>query len=88
MNENRIGSERIRIRISQNVLAKSLGVSNKTVSAWEQNNRRCPTEILVRLADKFGCTTDYLLAIMRWLARRLKYRIHHSSLHFSRKCMS
>ena len=63
MNENRIGSERVRIRISQNVLAKSLGVSNKTVSAWEQNNRRCPPEILVKLADRFGCTTDYLLGV-------------------------
>lgn len=63
MGENRIGSERVRMRISQNELAKILGVSNKTVSAWEQNNRRCAPETLVKLANFFGCTTDYLLGI-------------------------
>ena len=61
--EFRIGSERVRIRMSQNDLAKKLGVSNKTVSAWEQHNRRCSPETLVKLADFFGCTTDYLLGI-------------------------
>lgn len=63
VNENRIGSERVRMRVSQNELAKYLGVSNKTVSQWEQNNRKCPAERIVALSDYFGCTTDYLLSL-------------------------
>jgi len=63
MKENRIGSERVRIRMSQDDLAKQLGVSNKTVSNWEQGKASCPPTMIVRLAEMFGCTTDYLLGV-------------------------
>ena len=61
MDENRIGSERVRLRKSQQVLAKELGISNRTLCSWEADSRKCPPKYLVKLADKFGCSTDYLL---------------------------
>jgi len=60
-NENRIGSERVRLRKSQVTLAKELGISSKTLSSWESDNMRCPSEYLVKMADTFGCSVDYLL---------------------------
>lgn len=61
--ENRIGSERTRIRMSQVQLAAYLNVSNKTVSTWEAGKSNCPSEELVKLAKLFGCSLDYLMAI-------------------------
>ena len=63
MFENRIGAERARLRISQSELAKELGVSNKSVSNWEGDARKCPPIHLIKLADRFRCSTDYLLGI-------------------------
>lgn len=63
MSENRIGSERTRLRISQVELAKEIGISNKTLSSWESNSRKCPPGMLVKLAEKFRCSTDYLLGV-------------------------
>lgn len=37
MAENRIGSERVRIRKSQLEMAKELGVSNRTLCIWESD---------------------------------------------------
>lgn len=61
MIENRIGSERIKLRKSQKDLAQELHVSNKTLSIWETDAAKCPPNYLVKLADIFGCSTDYLL---------------------------
>lgn len=61
MKENRIGSERVRMGHSQLELSKILGVSNKTVSAWEANTLACPPDRLIELSNYFGCSIDYLL---------------------------
>ena|GEM_PF-785142 len=79
MLENRIGAERARLRISQSELAKELGVSNKSVSNWEVDAKKCPPKHLIKLADRFTCTTDYLLGIsedkyQEKLARKTKKR--------------
>ena len=63
MGENRIGSERVRMRISQVELANKIGVSNKTLSLWEQNNVKCPPNMLMKLSNLFGCSIDYLLGV-------------------------
>jgi transcriptional regulator with XRE-family HTH domain len=55
MGENRIGSERIRLRLSQQDLANRLEISNKTLSQWEQDNSRCPTKYIKQLAEIFDC---------------------------------
>lgn len=60
MTENRIGSERVRLRLSQEELGEKMGVTNKTISAWEQDVSRCSSKVIVELSKIFGCTTDYL----------------------------
>ncbi len=46
---------------SQMQLAASIGVSKQSVSNWENNNITPSVEIIRKLADFFGCTTDYIL---------------------------
>ena len=46
---------------TQVTLAKKLGVSKQAVSNWENDNIQPSIEMLVRLADTFGVTSDYLL---------------------------
>lgn len=47
--------------LSQVQLAKALCVSKQTVSNWENNNILPSIEMLVRIADFFSVSTDYLL---------------------------
>lgn len=42
-------------------LAHRLGVSKQSVSNWESNNIQPSIELLEKIADLFGVTTDYLL---------------------------
>ena len=48
--------------ISQRKLSKEAGISNSTISRILSGEMRNPTaDTLVKLADYFGVTTDYLL---------------------------
>ena len=42
-------------------LAEALGVSKQSVSIWEHSNVSPSVEMLVKLSDFFGVSTDYLL---------------------------
>lgn len=46
---------------SQVELAEKIGVSKQAISNWENDNIQPSIEMLIRLADVFGVTTDYLL---------------------------
>lgn len=59
--KNNIASERTRIGMSQEGLGKALSVSCNTVSNWESERTPVPSDKLVAMAEKFGCTVDYLL---------------------------
>ena len=48
---------------SQVELARALNVSKQTVSNWENDNIQPSIDMLVRLAQVFGVTTDYLLGM-------------------------
>ena len=48
-------------RMTQVDLAKSLGLTKQCVSNWENDNVLPSVEMLSRLADFFGVSTDYLL---------------------------
>ena len=48
-------------RMSQTELAKSAGVSQTTVTAWETGKAEPSSSAVARLADIFNVTTDYLL---------------------------
>lgn len=60
---------RTALGITQVALARRLGVSKQSVSNWENNNIQPSIELLERLADLFGVTTDQLLGRERqhWL---------------------
>ncbi len=47
--------------MNQVAFAKLLGVSKQCVSNWENDNVLPSIEMLVRIADTFCVTTDYLL---------------------------
>lgn len=46
---------------SQVELARRLNISKQTVSNWENDNIQPSVEMLVRVADTFGVSADYLL---------------------------
>ena len=61
-------SERIReLRkasgMTQVALAKELGVTKQCVSNWENGNIQPSVDLLVRLALRFGVSTDHLLGL-------------------------
>ena len=61
MLNNRINTLRLAFGWSQVELAKRLCVSKQAVSNWENDNIQPSIEMLIRLADTFGVTTDFLL---------------------------
>ena len=42
-------------------LARELNVSERLISYWENSKRECDFEMLIRLADTFAVSIDYLL---------------------------
>ena len=61
MLNKRIRELRMAQGYSQVALAEKLGVSKQAVSNWENDNIQPSIEMLIRLADLFCVTTDYLL---------------------------
>lgn len=57
----RINELRTAFGWSQVELAKRLSISKQTVSNWENENIQPSIDMLVRLSNTFGVTTDYLL---------------------------
>ncbi|MDE6590932.1 MAG: helix-turn-helix domain-containing protein [Oscillospiraceae bacterium] len=47
--------------MKQEELGRRLGISKQSISNWENENIMPSVELLERLADCFGVTTDYLL---------------------------
>ncbi|MDE6676693.1 MAG: helix-turn-helix domain-containing protein [Clostridia bacterium] len=52
---------RLSEKISQDELGKRLGVCNQTVSFWEIGKREPDLDMLVKIADCFQVSIDYLL---------------------------
>lgn len=55
-----IEAERARRGISNDSLAEMLGVSRKTLFNWMEKGN-IPTSALIKMADIFKCSIDYLL---------------------------
>lgn len=51
--------------MTQDELAKKLGITKSVVSYYELQERSPSPDVLIRLADIFHVTTDYLLGIDR-----------------------
>jgi transcriptional regulator with XRE-family HTH domain len=47
--------------ITMDDLAKTLGVTKSRISMWENNGTVPRSEVLIKLANYFGVTTDYLM---------------------------
>lgn len=59
-------AERLKeIRLEKNVTRKSLAlnleVSERLISYWENDERECSFEMLIKIADFFDVSIDYLL---------------------------
>ena len=52
---------RVRKNLTQLQVANALGVSSVVYSRYETGNRQPSVDALIRLADLFGVTVDYLL---------------------------
>lgn len=52
---------RKRANISQEAVAKQIGVDQSAVSLWESGKTRPRVAILLKLADLYECTVDELL---------------------------
>ena len=61
MKHKNLASERVRIGLSQEALANALDSSITTIHEYESFKRDMPTEFVIKAADFFGCSIDYLL---------------------------
>lgn len=57
----RLKELRMQRDLSQKEFAAIMGVAQNTVSNWENGNRLLDAESIIKIADFFGCSTDYLL---------------------------
>lgn len=60
---NNIEAERARNRLTKDAISTALGVTPKTYNAYIDGKVPVPHTILVKMANMFGCTVDYLLGL-------------------------
>ena len=58
---NKFKEARMRCGIAQKTVSGKLGVSIQSVSNWENGTRAPSRENVVKMAEMYGVTTDYLL---------------------------
>ncbi|MBQ7962390.1 MAG: helix-turn-helix transcriptional regulator [Clostridia bacterium] len=63
MFDERLKELRIAQNLNQVALGKILGVSKQCISNWENNNIQPSIDMLMKIAEYFGVTTDYLLGL-------------------------
>lgn len=61
MYNHSIASERKRLGITQEELAKRLNLTRSTVARWESDPEIITGKYLIALSDLFNCSADYLL---------------------------
>lgn len=59
----KILEQRKRKGITQQELADALNISRSTLAGYEAENKKPSYKVLVRMAEYFGVTTDYLLEL-------------------------
>ena len=57
----RLRTIRTEKKITQDYIAKKMGVNQNTVSQWESGTRRPDIDTLIRLAKVLGCTPNDIL---------------------------
>ena len=66
MFKERLRELRIEKNLSRKQLALDLFVSERLISYWENGERECSFDMLVKIANYFGVSTDYLLGIVNF----------------------
>lgn len=61
MLNERIKQLRLAYKLNQVEFGRKLGVTKQCVSNWENNNIQPSVEMLMKIADLFSVTRDYLL---------------------------
>ena len=63
--ENKFSEQLLALRIEANLsrleLSKKLNVSVRLISYWENRQRECSFDMLIKIADLFSVSIDYLL---------------------------
>ncbi len=57
----RLKELRIEANLSREKLANALSVSVRQISYWETGQRQCDFNMLIKIADFFSVSIDYLL---------------------------
>jgi transcriptional regulator with XRE-family HTH domain len=57
----RLKQLRLEYKLTQETLAEKLQIVKSTITKYEKNTRKPEFEILIKIADIFNTTTDYLL---------------------------
>lgn len=63
MNLPIVEAERIKHGMSRIELAAILGVSRRTIQNWQNGSTELPLSKLLKLAEIWDCSTDYLLGL-------------------------
>ena len=58
-----IEAERGRLQLSKEDMSKDLGITSKTSLSYVRGTTPIPSDVLIKMAKRFGCTTDYLLGL-------------------------
>lgn len=58
-----IEAERARLQLTKSEISKRLGITGATYNNYLNGIRPIPSAILLKMADMFGCSTDYLLGL-------------------------
>ena len=63
--ENKFSEQLLALRVDANLsrweLSKKLNVSVRLISYWENGQRECSFDMLIKIADLFSVSIDYLL---------------------------
>lgn len=59
----RLKLERVRCRLTQKDVAKILNIDASSISSYETGNATPPTEVLMKIANIYKVTTDFLLGL-------------------------
>lgn len=74
---NRLKELRKEKKLTQEELAKILGISKRTLAYWEKGESQIKTEKAEKLADFFGVNTAYLLGYSDFPARNIRELLTH-----------
>ena len=57
----RLSTLRVEFNLTRTQLAEKLNVSVRLISYWENGKRECDFDMLIKIADLFSVSIDYLL---------------------------